>query len=210
MGKTPLAYVARWRMICAKAELRDASRSIAEVASRVGYQSESAFNRVFTKAFGTGPGAFRRTLDTSQAGKEQSQRSLMVKRVYAPPAPEDGTRVLVDRLWPRGLTRRKARVDHWIKDVAPSDALRRWFDHDPEKWPVFKRKYHAELRAAPRKIATLLEVMGDGKTTFLYSAASERFNNAVALAGYLHHLGESGVDSKGARARGGTRRARRA
>jgi len=201
MGKTPLAYVARWRMICAKAELRDASRSIAEVASRVGYRSESAFNRVFTRAFGMGPGAFRRTLDPPRIGNREGALALRLKRIYAPPAPDDGVRVLVDRLWPRGLTRRQARVDHWIKDVAPSDALRRWFAHDPKKWTVFKRKYHAELRAAPHRVARLMELMGDGKVVLLYSAASERFNNAVALAEYLHRLGDTGADGKDAAGR---------
>ncbi len=78
-----------------------------------------------------------------------SLKKIHIKRIYEPPTASDGTRILVDRLWPRGVAREEARIDAWIKDVAPSDALRRWYSHDPEKWPEFRARYIAELKHNP-------------------------------------------------------------
>ena len=116
---------------------------------------------------------------------------IRVKRVYAPPEPGDGTRVLVDRLWPRGLKKTDARIDLWLKEVAPSPELRRWFGHDPARWPAFVRRYHAELAARPEAVQKLLELAASGTLTLLYAAHDEAHNNAVALKAYLKaRLGE--------------------
>lgn len=112
---------------------------------------------------------------------------LKVKRSYDPPQKQDGCRILVDRLWPRGLTRQKARVDLWLREVAPSDALRKWFGHDPRKWPQFRRKYRKELREKKNPLARIglaqirkLE-REKGNVTLLFSAKDNKHNNAVAL-----------------------------
>ena len=106
---------------------------------------------------------------------------LQVKRVYEKPAREDGTRILVDRLWPRGLTREKAGIDVWIKEIAPSTALRKWFGHDPDKWQEFKKRYRAELKDNKEQMAILKGYLKDGPVTLVYSAHDEKHNNAVAL-----------------------------
>lgn len=188
MGTTPLAYVARWRLLRARAELRDPSRSVADVASQCGYRSESAFNRAFTRAFRVGPGAFRR----ASAGGADGSPQIHVKRVHDPWTPSDGLRILVDRLWPRGVAKRAARVDAWIMDVAPSDVLRRWFGHDPQKWRGFVRRYHAELRRRPEAVAQLRAHLAQGPVTLLFGAADRDRNNAVALAEYLRHFHQVG------------------
>jgi len=113
--------------------------------------------------------------------------AVALKRVYEPPAPEDGTRVLVDRLWPRGLSKEKAAVDHWAKEVAPSHALRRWFGHAPERWDAFQARYCEELESpeAQEEIAALRALQRKGHVTLLYAAKDEEMNNAVALRDYL-------------------------
>jgi len=110
---------------------------------------------------------------------------IRVRRAYDPPAAQDGARVLVDRLWPRGLDKAAARIDAWLKDLAPSPALRTWFNHEPEKWEEFRRRYWQELRANPAALAPLLELMRSGRVTLLFGAKETRFNNAVALQEYL-------------------------
>ena len=112
---------------------------------------------------------------------------IQIKRVYDPPAPEDGYRVLVDRLWPRGLSKDRAAVNEWLREVAPSTDLRRWFAHDPARWAEFKRRYSAELAApaAREAIARLQTLAADGDITLLYAATEEVHNNAVALREYL-------------------------
>ncbi len=110
---------------------------------------------------------------------------LGIKRVYLPPAHADGRRILVDRLWPRGLARADARIDHWAKDAAPSTALRKWYGHDPEKWDEFRRRYFAELDAMPEAVAALREAIGRGTATLLYSSKAARLHNAAALKRYL-------------------------
>lgn len=110
---------------------------------------------------------------------------LKVKRVYEPPARGDGKRILVDRLWPRGLKKEDAKLDEWLKDVAPSDELRKWYGHDPEKWPEFKRRYAAELKDKKELLSPILEADRKGTATLLFSSKEEHINNAVALKGYL-------------------------
>lgn len=110
---------------------------------------------------------------------------IKVKRVYDPPSPEDGKRFLVDRLWPRGVKKETLQVDGWLKDVAPSDELRRWFGHDPAKWEEFQRRYFAELEAKPDAWRPLLQAAWQGNVTLLFSARDEVHNNAVALKNFL-------------------------
>jgi uncharacterized protein YeaO (DUF488 family) len=106
---------------------------------------------------------------------------VRLKRVYEEPAREDGTRILVDRLWPRGLSKEKARIDLWLKDVAPSTELRKWFAHDPAKWPEFKTRYRAELRHNQEQVALLKQALAKGPATLLYGAKDEEHNEAVVL-----------------------------
>jgi uncharacterized protein YeaO (DUF488 family) len=113
--------------------------------------------------------------------------ALAVKRVYAPAEPGDGLRVLVDRLWPRGIAKDKARVDLWLKDIAPSDALRKRFHARPEDWREFCAAYATELEAVPAQAAakSLLERVGEVPVTLLFAARDEQHNNAVALKAWL-------------------------
>ena len=106
------------------------------------------------------------------------------KRVYEKPARNDGTRVLIDRLWPRGLKKEEAKIDHWMKEIGPSDELRKWFGHDPKKWTSFKRRYWKELKASDLR-EDLLKLARKGPLTLVYSARDEQHNNAVALREYL-------------------------
>jgi uncharacterized protein YeaO (DUF488 family) len=113
--------------------------------------------------------------------------TLRKKRVYEPPADDDGYRVLIDRLWPRGLRKEAAHVDAWLKDLAPSDELRRWFNHDPERFAQFRARYQAELRVAPAA-ALVRELAGrstNGTVTLVYAAKDEEHNNAVVLASVI-------------------------
>jgi uncharacterized protein YeaO (DUF488 family) len=113
--------------------------------------------------------------------------ALHIKRVYEPAAADDGVRVLVDRLWPRGLSKEKAAIDHWAKDVAPSTELRRWFDHEPGRWDGFVARYRVELDApeAQAEVATIRAFLRKSRVTLLYAAHDEELNNAVALRDYL-------------------------
>jgi uncharacterized protein YeaO (DUF488 family) len=114
---------------------------------------------------------------------------IATKRVYEKPARSDGRRILIDRLWPRGLTKEKAKIDFWAKQVAPSNALRRWYGHDPERWTEFQRRYFAELDANPEAVAELREHLGKGAVTFVFGSKEERLNNAAALVNYLKGRG---------------------
>ena len=105
---------------------------------------------------------------------------IKLKRVYAEPSKSDGKRILVDRLWPRGLSKEKAQVDLWLKEVAPSNELRKWFSHDPEKWPEFKKRYRAELKQNPEAFAEL-KAAAKNNTTLLYGARDTEHNEAVIL-----------------------------
>ena len=107
---------------------------------------------------------------------------LRIKRVYEPQTRSDGRRILVDRLWPRGLSKKKAAVDDWIKDIAPSAKLRRWFGHDPRRWPEFRRRYRHELRAHADLMRALTARASRGNVTLVYGARDEAHNDAVVLA----------------------------
>ena len=112
---------------------------------------------------------------------------MQIKRVYEPPAPADGHRILIDRLWPRGLSKERAALDEWLREVAPLAALRRWFGHEPARWAEFKRRYFQELRAEPAAtaVARLRKLGARRRTTLLYAAQDEVHNNAVALREHL-------------------------
>ena len=112
-------------------------------------------------------------------------RKIKIKRVYETPAKDDGIRVLVDRLWPRGLSKTDADIYSWEKDMAPSNALRGWYRHDPEKWLEFKKKYFAELDSNAEIVEKFLDVIGKGTVTFVYASKEEKWNNAAALKEYL-------------------------
>lgn len=119
------------------------------------------------------------------SGKEATAE-IGLKRVYEDPAAADGCRVLVDRLWPRGLSKDDASLDHWFKELAPSNELRRWYGHDPEKWDAFRRRYEAELEAEPEALEPLRRLLeSERKLTLLFAAKDEKHNNAVALAEFL-------------------------
>jgi len=111
---------------------------------------------------------------------------LQCKRVTEAQSEQDGARVLVDRLWPRGQSKEKLRLDAWLKDIAPSDELRKWFDHEPDKWPEFRERYAKELRANPQGVKALQDILRDhGVVTLLFGSREMRYNNAVALSDYM-------------------------
>ncbi len=110
---------------------------------------------------------------------------IALKRAYEAPDASDGTRILVERLWPRGLTKEKAAIDHWVKAVSPSPALRRWYGHQPELWPEFQQRYRAELDANPEAVAALQALCAEGPVTFVYAARDEERNSATVLKAYL-------------------------
>ncbi len=115
----------------------------------------------------------------------RAMTDIRIKRIYERPARSDGTRILVDRLWPRGMTRDGAHVNAWIKEVAPSNVLRRWYQHDPEKWGEFRARYVAELRQNPA-VAELREAMAASKSvTLLFAAKDPLHNNAIVLRDFL-------------------------
>ena len=114
--------------------------------------------------------------------------TIHIKRVYEAPADTDGARILVDRLWPRGLSKANARIDHWAKAISPSTELRRWYGHDPAKWPEFKARYFAELEDAAEGVEELLGYVRSGEVTFLFSSKELELNNAWALKEYVEQL----------------------
>jgi uncharacterized protein YeaO (DUF488 family) len=111
--------------------------------------------------------------------------NIKIKRVYEQPDKADGTRILVDRLWPRGLTKEKARVDLWLKEIAPSTELRKWFGHDPSQWAEFKARYHAELKENDEQVALLRSEIEKGPVTLVYGARDKERNQAVVLKEFL-------------------------
>jgi uncharacterized protein YeaO (DUF488 family) len=111
--------------------------------------------------------------------------NVKLKRAYERPAADDGVRILIDRLWPRGVSKADAAIDQWVKDVAPSTALRKWFGHDPARWQDFRRRYAGELRQHPEQLARLRALAKQGPITLVFSARDERHNDAVALRGVL-------------------------
>ena len=111
--------------------------------------------------------------------------SVRIKRVYEPADPGDGKRILIDRLWPRGLTKDKARIDLWEKEIAPSSKLRKWFNHDPVKWSEFQKRYQHELDNNNEAIGRVRKVLEQGSATLVYSAKDQDHNDAVVLKSYL-------------------------
>jgi uncharacterized protein YeaO (DUF488 family) len=134
----------------------------------------------------------RSTRYRSRVEESQNRKTLQVKRVYDPPSNDDGVRVLVDRLWPRGLTKATAAVDLWLKDIAPSVTLRRWFNHDPSpsRWSEFTDRYFEELDNKKASIAALAGAVRHGKVTLLFGARDPDHNNAVALFSYLNRVND--------------------
>jgi uncharacterized protein YeaO (DUF488 family) len=118
-------------------------------------------------------------------------KNIDVKRAYQPPAAGDGTRILVDRLWPRGLGKADAAIDRWIKDIAPSTELRKWFGHDPARWQEFRQRYADEIHGHPEPLDELRSCARSGRITLVFAAHDEAHNNAVVLRDIL--LGRIGV-----------------
>jgi uncharacterized protein YeaO (DUF488 family) len=110
---------------------------------------------------------------------------IFIKRIYDPPDEKDGYRVLVDRLWPRGIKKEHARIEEWIKAIAPSNELRKWYSHDPEKWPEFKRRYFKELEDCSQEVEQLAKRASQATVTLLFFSKETRLNNAVALKEYI-------------------------
>ncbi len=123
---------------------------------------------------------------------------IRVKRIYEPASPEDGRRILVDRLWPRGVSKERAHLDAWIRDVAPSTALRQWFGHDPSRWDEFVRRYQAELAANSEGVQALVDAAGSGPATLLYAARDEQHNEALVLQRLLQDRLARAASSKAA------------
>ncbi len=109
------------------------------------------------------------------------KNTISIKRVYDQPEQTDGFRILIDRLWPRGLSKEKAKVDLWLKEIAPSTELRKWFNHDPEKWKEFAKRYKAEIKKNIEALTLLKSKIKEGKVTLVYGAKEERDNDAVVL-----------------------------
>jgi uncharacterized protein YeaO (DUF488 family) len=116
---------------------------------------------------------------------EKGENMISIKRVYKPFEVGDGARFLVERLWPRGMKKESLHMDGWLRDVAPSDALRRWFGHDPAKWTEFRKRYFEELDRKPDAIRPIVEASRQGNVSLLYSAHDTAANNAAALKEYL-------------------------
>lgn len=110
---------------------------------------------------------------------------LRLKRAYEPSAPSDGRRILVDRLWPRGLSKKRVAIDEWMKQLAPSTELRRWFAHDPAKWREFQRRYKLELRAESELVGELAREASRGRVTLVFGARDEAHNDAIVLAALI-------------------------
>ncbi len=111
--------------------------------------------------------------------------SISLKRAYETPSRSDGFRILVERLWPRGLAKQDAKIGLWPKEAAPSTELRRWFNHEPDKWAEFKRRYFKELHARQESLEPVVDRLGAGQVTFVFASRELQFNNAVALKEYM-------------------------
>jgi uncharacterized protein YeaO (DUF488 family) len=110
---------------------------------------------------------------------------IKIKRIYDAPTRDDGIRILVDRLWPRGLSKEKAKVDLWLKEIAPSNELRKWYGHDPKKWVEFRKKYFKDLDMKRELVNQIVQKKKEGDVTLLYSSKEAKINNAVALRDYI-------------------------
>lgn len=114
---------------------------------------------------------------------------LKIKRAYDPPSKSDGTRLLVERLWPRGIKKEALKLDAWLKEAAPSTELRKWFGHEPAKWTEFQRRYRAELKGRPEAWRPILDAAAKGDVTLLFSSHDAEHNNVVALRAFLQSRG---------------------
>src|SRR5262245_3448939 len=112
---------------------------------------------------------------------------IKLKRAYEPPAHDDGIRILIDRLWPRGVKKTAASIDEWLKEIAPSTALRKWFGHDPSRWPEFRRRYQKEIAEHPMELDRLRALVQHGPITLVFSARDQEHNDAVVLREMLLH-----------------------
>ena len=116
--------------------------------------------------------------------------TLKIKRIYELPTPDDGIRIFVDRLWARGVTKTDAKLDYWFKDIAPSSDLRKWFNHEPEKFNEFARKYREELQHSKNDIKKIKDFLKNNNVTLIYAAKSPTINHAVVLKNYIDSLEE--------------------
>jgi len=123
---------------------------------------------------------------SANQGVGEPDVGVRIKRIYEPRTPDDGARILVDRLWPRGISKARAGLDLWLKDVAPSAGLREWFGHSPDRWTEFQHRYREELRDSAA-LDQLREMSRTRRVTLLYAARDEEHNEAAALAGFLLH-----------------------
>lgn len=112
---------------------------------------------------------------------------IWIKRAYEPPGKQDGTRVLVDRIWPRGISKQRADIQLWLKDLAPSNQLRKWFHQDPTRWEEFRERYFSELASKATSLKELCELTGEGRVTLVFGSRDQAHNNAVVLKEYLEH-----------------------
>src|SRR5689334_10793149 len=133
---------------------------------------------------------------------------IMLKRAYDPRSPSDGTRFLVERLWPRGVSKEKLQVEAWLKEVGPSTELRQWFGHDPDKWAEFRRRYFRELDSRPQAWKPIASAARRGTVTLVYSSHDTQHNNAVALQEYLNARSRPKATSTRAAVAAGRRRSR--
>ena len=115
-------------------------------------------------------------------------KKLLLKRVYEKSSKNDGYRILVDRLWPRGLKKSQAKIDLWLKEIAPSNELRKWFGHDPNKWSQFRTKYNIELKNKDEELNIIMQRLKKSNVTLLFGAKDRRFNQAVALLDYINNI----------------------
>ena len=113
--------------------------------------------------------------------RKVSAGNVKLKRAYEPPTADDGTRILIDRLWPRGITKERAAIDQWMKDISPSTELRKWFGHDPARWDEFRRRYSEEVHQHAKLLDQLRSLAREGPITLVYSAHDEKHNDAVEL-----------------------------
>jgi len=123
--------------------------------------------------------------DKSERSARRHHMPILIKRVYETPDQQDGYRVLIDRLWPRGMKKEDARIDEWVKEIAPSNELRKWYSHEPAKWEEFKRRYFKELEGQKETVEQLGRKASQATITFLFSSKETRLNNAVALKEYI-------------------------
>jgi uncharacterized protein YeaO (DUF488 family) len=126
------------------------------------------------------------SLDHGEYLDNYKKTQMKIKRVYEKPEKEDGKRILVDRLWPRGLTKEKASIDLWLKDIAPSTELRKWFNHDPAKWKEFQKRYQLELENSKEQVSILNGLLKKGAVTLVYGAKDQEHNEALVLKEWLN------------------------